>query len=240
MKELNQLTKALSALETIISTSYRDEQIMASEARNRILDFIRANTMQPKRGKLNLFDWTGDKNKCLDCICYDDANNTVVATSGYVLITSKSLYKEFAIESTGEIGSGSNPRSAHLLKKDGSFRDGIFPEYTKVIPDIKNYEIGETLSRDELSEVLRSIKALTKTDKKISKDCYRIEFANGFYINVNTAKCLLQLPNWEFYFAKEKRSDKPILFQDDDITALAMPLYPKSKLTALNCNHLFI
>lgn len=168
-------------------------------------------------------------------IMFDDEEKVAVTTNGWFMLISKPDYKKKESMSNCIYNYNKHKFSAHrgfLRKAEREMLDKIFlhsdgscnyPNYKMVIPPLNDMREVRNVGAEELLQTAKDIEDYNKENPGLRG------FLNfhGSWMPSNMVSLMAKMPKGKWYVHKTS-GETPILFQNNDYTALFMPLNPSA------------
>lgn len=197
-------------------SKFDNETLCAFRKSLNMIMFMEVNS--PKIGRFDIFKFTAkdDERPIMQCIHYE--NGMCHASDGHILVRTKIGYKE---EYEGK-----------NITKDGKGREGIYPNFNSVIPQINNHTEFE-IDFDLIDAYMKSAKiwAQTNLPPKSKIEEHAIINFHGTYLNLVLLQTLctaMKAIGMNTLYVNNDNS-RPVFMKKDDEVVMLMPLRPDEK-----------
>ena len=198
--------ESIDKLQTIYTKLMQIDETTLAEM---ITEVVRAETVITKVGKFSFYDFVS-KEKCREVmqgVYHDDGFK--VASDGYTLIAIREEYdKDF---------------EGKILAKDGSFTEGRYPKWRRVIPqeDGEVYEIDESKFTEQLAKIRAEYKMQYVKAKRWDSS-WVVKIGGAYYSAEYVAKVLAAMKY--IGITKVQITERNVLLhKSDDAILILMP-----------------
>lgn len=221
MTNLSKLQEAYSLLGIIED----DKSVapMVKEIKRHIHEFMVDNEPSPKKGELNLWDFTAnDALRPVLCgIFHDKENGMAVATNAHILVADKALYDESKADTE---------ETRRPIDKYGKFIDGRYPNWQNVIPTRERAkELGYEryyVDVKDLDDYIKRCNAYMKINGYTGKCAKRIVYNvpnSNLWFYAPLFRTFLLASGGEVYLRNDKPDGAAVYWSDERIV-LIMPM----------------
>lgn len=224
MKEKEKIYEAIRLM------SDMDMSVNAARAKALLQEFIIANDTPRKSGKVDIWKFVDNPKKSvrpvMTGVCYIPSMKIAVATDSLAMLISKPDYVEREVNNGVRINGASEP--CGIYRKDGTgvtkeYQSSDYPNFLSVVPDGKEQEPAQMNDKDV---VVRAVKEAKIAIKAKTASLAMIQVTKGVWMRLEHAELMLTMPEWKFTCDKERRNYKPMIYRDENYTALFMPMMP--------------